>query len=79
MSTDVVQMVCDALENDGRVTSQHVHVSVNDGVIVLDGEVDSLEEYGIVQEIVETATGATVENNLSIEGEVDTGPCCRQM
>ncbi|MDO8587705.1 MAG: BON domain-containing protein [Armatimonadota bacterium] len=80
MTTDTAEIVRKALDADGRITSKTIHVSAEDGSIVLHGVVDSLAELGIAQEIAEAAAGVkSIENHLKIDGEVDTGPCCPQM
>lgn len=74
------QTVRRALDEDGRITSKNIELSVGDGTVTLHGTVDSLDEFGIAQEVAESVPGVTtVANHLKIEGEVDTGPCCRQM
>jgi osmotically-inducible protein OsmY len=80
MNAKLQEAVESALRTDGRVTSKHIHVLAGDDSVTLEGTVDSLDEFGIVQEIVESVQGvSSVENGLQIESEVDTGPCCRQM
>jgi len=80
MAGKLVDAVRAALVADGRITSRHIHVSASDGRVVLHGTVDSLAGYGIAQEIAESVAGVeAVTNDLQIDAEVDTGPCCRQM
>jgi osmotically-inducible protein OsmY len=72
--------VQNALDRDGRITSKHIHAQTADGAVTITGVVDSLDEFGIVQEVVESVPGVvSVKNGLQIEGEVNTGPCCPQM
>ena len=76
LTTDVER----ALQDDGRVTSKGIHVSTEGSSVSLHGIVDSLDEFGIVQEVAESVPGvASVDNHLQIESEVNTGPCCPQM
>jgi osmotically-inducible protein OsmY len=80
MSTELSEKVQKALDDDGRITSKHIHISIRDGAVTLEGVVDSLAEFGIAEEIVEAVPGVeSVDNHLQIEGKVDTGPCCPQM
>jgi osmotically-inducible protein OsmY len=76
----LVELVEQALHDDGRVTSKTIHVSGDDHIVALHGVVDSLEEFGVAQEVAEAVPGVDkVENHLQIDGEVNTGPCCPQM
>jgi osmotically-inducible protein OsmY len=80
MGAQLAEAVEIALHSDGRITSKTIHVSVSGGKVALHGVVDSLDELGIAQEVAETVAGVTaVDNHLSIDGEVNTGPCCPQM
>lgn len=80
MITTIADAVAEALHRDGRITSKTIHVTGSDREVVLHGVVDSLEEFGIAQEVAESVQGVEkVENHLSIDSEVDTGPCCPQM
>lgn len=78
--TALVESVEQALHDNGRVTSKTIHVTGDDHTIVLHGVVDSLDEYGIAEEVAEAVPGVDkVENHLHIDGVVNTGPCCPQM
>jgi osmotically-inducible protein OsmY len=79
MATGLEELVRGALDADGRITSKTIDVAAEGSCITLHGVVDSLEELGLAQEIAEEASGAHVHNHLSIDGEVNTGPCCPQM
>lgn len=80
VKTNVPEMVARALAEDGRITSKTIHIALDDGRVTLHGTVDSLEELGIAQELAESVPGVrAVANHLTIDGEVDTGPCCPQM
>lgn len=80
MAPALVEAVEQAIHRDGRITSPTIHVAGEDGAVSLHGVVDSLDEFGIVQEVAEKVPGvARVDNHLRIEGEVNTGPCCPQM
>ncbi|MBI2844573.1 MAG: BON domain-containing protein [Armatimonadetes bacterium] len=81
MVIELIDSIRNALRADSRITSKKtIHVATQDGTVTLHGVVDSLDEFGIAQEIAESVPGvAAVENHLSIDGEVDTGPCCPQM
>lgn len=80
MHTELTEEVKKAIASDGRIVSKHIHVSANDGMVEIHGIVDSLEEFGLVQEVAESVPGVnTVTNGLEIEGEVNKGPCCPQM
>lgn len=80
MVVELAEAVKRAVESDGRITSKHIHVTTDNSGVLLHGIVDSLEEFGIVQEVAESVSGVTsVRNDLQIDGEVNTGPCCPQM
>jgi len=80
MTTALTDAVQEALRADGRITSKHIHVASNGGNVELHGVVDSLDEFGIAQEIAERVPGVgSVSNHLQIDGEVNTGPCCPPM
>ncbi|MDO8682029.1 MAG: BON domain-containing protein [Armatimonadota bacterium] len=79
MTQQLIESVRDALNADGRITSKTIEVSTHDARIALHGVVDSLEEFGLAQEVAESACGVAIENHLKIDGEVNTGPCCPQM
>lgn len=76
----LIDFVADALDRDGRVTSKGIHVTTDGDTVTLHGVVDSLDEFGIVQEVAESVPGVTrVHNHLEIDGVVNTGPCCPQI
>lgn len=76
----LIDSVSDALRCDGRITSKGIHVTTDGDTVTLHGVVDSLDEFGIVQEVAESVPGvATVNNHLEIDGVVNTGPCCPQI
>jgi osmotically-inducible protein OsmY len=80
MAVSIDKAVYSALAQDGRITSRGIHITASYGNVILHGIVDSLEEFGLVQEAVERVPGVVqVENHLRIDGEVNTGPCCPQM
>jgi osmotically-inducible protein OsmY len=80
MTSELTEAVRKALDADGRITSKTIDVTSADGAVALHGVVDSLEELGIAQEVAESTPGVkSVANHLTIDGEVDTGPCCPQM
>ncbi len=80
MVHQLAEGVANALKADGRITSKHIHVWADGGSVVLTGVVDSLAEFGIVQDVVEAVPGVrSLTNSLQIDAEVDTGPCCPQM
>lgn len=76
----LAEAVRSALGADGRITSKTIDVSAHREAIALHGVVDSLEELGIALEVAEAVPGVEkVENHLTIDGAVDTGPCCPPM
>lgn len=52
------------LDRDDRLNSGHMHISVNKGVINIEGEVDSFIDKQTTQELASSVEGVLEVNNL---------------
>lgn len=67
-TTTLTDAVEKKIAEDGRITSKNINVSVDNGIVHLTGTVDSVEEYYLVQEAVESVQGVEgVKNDLEVE------------
>lgn len=65
---DLRRAILERIEEDGRVETDELHISVDRGVIYLEGSIPSTREHGILMQILTDSMGfASVVDHLDID------------